>query len=98
MTQIMTLTKPQPRRPGELGVHSVDTFNLIVPDLAQAQSFYRAFGLDVREEGNSLGLFTHGHDHRWGRISEGPAKRLNYISFGAYAEDFARPACPAEAE
>ncbi len=87
MTQIITLTKPPPRRPGELGVHSVDAFNLVVPDLAQAQSFYGAFGLDVREEGNALGLFTHGHEHRWGRVTEGPAKRLNYVSFGAYAED-----------
>ena len=90
MTQIRTLAKQQPRRPGELGVHSVDTFNLIVPDLKQAEQFYRAFGLDVREEGGALSLYTVGHDHRWGRITEGPAKRLNYVSFGVYAEDVAR--------
>ncbi len=86
MTQIRSLA-PQPRRPGELGVHSVDHFNFVVPDLKQAQAFYTGFGLDVREEGNGLGLYTAGNDHRWGRVGEGPAKRLTYVSFGAYPED-----------
>ena len=58
MTQIMSV-KQQPRRPGELGVHSVDHFNFVVPDLKAAQKFYTDFGLDVREEGNALGLYTH---------------------------------------
>ena len=89
MTQIQSLT-PQPRRPGELGVHSVDHFNFIVPDLKQAQTFYTNFGLDVREEGNALGLYTAGHEHRWSRISEGVAKRLTYVSFGTYPEDLER--------
>ncbi len=89
MTQIMSHT-PQPRRPGELGVHSVDHFNFVVPDLKQAQKFYGDFGLDVREEGNSLGLYTIGHEHRWGRVREGGTKKLTYVSFGAYAEDIDR--------
>ena len=88
MTQITSLRQPQPKRPGELGVHSVDHFNFIVPDLKQAQTFYSDFGLDVREEGNSLGLYTAGHDHRWGRVGEGAGKKLTYLSFGAYPEDF----------
>ncbi len=71
MTQITSLTQPQRKRPGELGVHSVDHFNFVVPDLKQAQTFYTDFGLDVREEGNGLGLYTAGHDHRWGRVGEG---------------------------
>ena len=86
MTQIRSLAS-RPRRPGELGVHSVDHFNFVVPDLKLAQQFYTGFGLDVREEGNGLGIYTSGNDHRWGRINEGAAKRLTYISFGAYAED-----------
>jgi catechol 2,3-dioxygenase-like lactoylglutathione lyase family enzyme len=86
VTQIRSMA-PRPRRPGELGVHSVDHFNLTVPDLKLAQKFYSDFGLDVREEGNGLGLYTTGHDHRWGRIGEGPAKRLTYVSFGVYPED-----------
>ncbi len=86
MTQIMSVTQ-QPRRPGELGVHSVDHFNFVVPDLKAAQTFYTDFGLDVREEGNSLGLYTAGNDHRWGRVGEGGSKKLSYLSFGAYEED-----------
>ena len=88
MTQIRSLSQPRPRRPGELGVHSLDHFNFAVPDLKQAQKFYADFGLDVREEGNELGIYTHGQPHRWGRIAEGPAKKLSYLSFAAYAEDF----------
>ena len=88
MTAITSL-KPQIRRPGELGVHSVDHFNFAVPDLTQAASFYGAFGLDVREEGQALGLYTHGHAHRWGRVTEGGAKRFTYMSFGVFPEDLA---------
>ncbi len=39
MTQIRSMDA-RPRRPGELGVHSVDHFNFVVPDLKQAQTFY----------------------------------------------------------
>ena len=86
MTQIRSIAT-QPRRPGELGVHSVDHFSFAVPDLKQAQAFYTGFGLDVRDEGGALGLYTHGRDHRWGRVCEGPAKKLGHVSFGAYPED-----------
>ena len=97
MTQIMAFT-PQPRRPGELGVHSVDHFNFVVPDLKQAQKFYTDFGLDVREEGNGLGLYTAGHDHRWGRVGEGGSARSSpTCRSAAFPEDFDRPARPAEA-
>lgn len=78
------------RRPGELGVHSMDSFNLIVPDLAVAHRFYSAFGLEVREEGNNLGLYTAGNAHRWASISAGRQKRLNYLSFGVFEDDFDR--------
>ena len=86
MTQIKTMPV-RPRRPGELGVHSVDHFNFVVPDLKLARRFYTDFGLDVREEGNGLGLYTAGRDHRWGRVGEGGAKKLTYVSFGVYPED-----------
>ena len=86
MTQIRSMN-PAPRRPGALGVHSVDQFNFVVPDLKLAQNFYSSFGLDVREEGNSLSLYTHGHPHRWGSIGAASGKRLSHLSFGAYAED-----------
>ena len=46
MTAIRSAIKPT-RRPGELGVHSVDRFHFAVPDLAIAKNFYGEFGLDV---------------------------------------------------
>ena len=72
------------RRPGELGVHSMDSFNLMVPDLKIAQKFYSSFGLDVREEGNALGLYTTGSTHRWATISEGQRKHLKHLTFGVF--------------
>ncbi|MCB1339928.1 MAG: VOC family protein [Pseudooceanicola sp.] len=76
------------KRPGELGVHSLSEFNIQVPDLAKADTFYKAFGLDVREEGEGLGLYTFGNSHRWGRMTEGSLKKLNAISYGVFEEDF----------
>jgi catechol 2,3-dioxygenase len=89
MTQITDFIAPQ-RRAGELGVHSVDGFNLSVPNLTDASAFYAAFGLSVRNEQNGFGLYTEGHGHRWGGVSEGAAKKLSYISFGAFVDDFER--------
>ena len=36
------------RRSGELGVHSLDEFNLVVPDMKLAEMFYGEFGLELR--------------------------------------------------
>jgi len=90
MTQIRPLAQPVHRRPGELGVHSLDQFNFSVPDLEQARTFYSCFGLDVQEGGGRLNLHTQGHPHRWGSIVEGPRKKLQFISFGAFEDDLPR--------
>src|SRR5690242_3139515 len=90
MTQIRPLAQPVRRRPGELGVHSLDRFNFAVPELAAARNFYASFGLDVRERAGALDILTHGHAHRWGSVTEGPRKRLEFISFGAYDDDLPR--------
>jgi catechol 2,3-dioxygenase-like lactoylglutathione lyase family enzyme len=79
MTQIRSLTQPLSRRPGELGVHSLDHFNFSVPNAEDARRFYSSFGLDLREESGRLNLHTHGHPHRWGSIIEGPRKKLQFI-------------------
>jgi catechol 2,3-dioxygenase-like lactoylglutathione lyase family enzyme len=79
---------PTVKRPGELGVHSIDNFNMIVPDLKVAENFYKAFGLDVREKGGALGLYTFDSSQRWGSIREGSRKKLNFLSFGVFEEDF----------
>src|ERR1700683_4131223 len=89
MTQITGFIAPQ-RRAGELGVHSVDGFNITVPNLTCASAFYAAFGVKVCNEQNGFGLYTDGHGHRWGGVSEGAAKKLSYISFGAFEDDFER--------
>ena len=77
------------KRPGELGVHSMDTFKMFVPDWREAEGFYKTFGLDVREEGNSLGIYTFGSSQRWASLAEGRRKKLNLLSFGVFEEDFA---------
>jgi catechol 2,3-dioxygenase-like lactoylglutathione lyase family enzyme len=78
-----------PRRPNAVGAHSVNRFAFSVPAIAPAERFYRAFGLDVRGDGNRLDLYTHGHSHCWGSIfADGEPKRLQYLSFGAYEDDF----------
>ena len=90
MTQIRSMTQPVARRPGELGVHSLDHFNFVVPDVAQAEKFYGLFGLNTKEEDGKLALYTHGHPHRWGVVSEGPRKKFTYVSFGAFEDDITR--------
>src|SRR5437762_7611007 len=71
-----------------VSVHSVDEFAIGVPDLAEAERFYDAFGLRVRHEGDALGLYTQGHPHRWGRVYGGlPRKKLLWLTFGAYEQD-----------
>ena len=78
------------RRPGALGVHSIDHFALMVPDLKVAEHFYRNFGLDVREEEGGLSLYAYGQPHRWGRVVEGATKQLHHVSFGAFEDDMPR--------
>ena len=75
------------RRAPQLGVHSLDHFALTVPDLEEARDFYSAVGLDLRPEGNRLGIHSFGHAHRWGMLIEGRSKRLQHLSFGVFQED-----------
>jgi len=89
MTAIRGTIKPT-RRPGEVGVHSVDRFTFSVPDLAVAKNFYGEFGLEVDEDGDLLAMKTRGNPHVWVTIGEGPRKKLGHISFGAFDDDFDR--------
>jgi catechol 2,3-dioxygenase-like lactoylglutathione lyase family enzyme len=82
-------TKGTPRRDGVTAVHSLDRFAFSVPDLDVAERFYTQFGLDARKSGDRLDLYTYGHPHRWGSIYAGAGrKKLQYLSFGVYSEDF----------
>ena len=89
MTEIKGHIHPT-RRPGELGIHSVDHFQFVAPDLTVAQNFYSEFGLDVSERGNRLALATKGSPHIWGFVGEGPRKKHQHISFGAFEDDIDR--------
>lgn len=71
-------------------VHSIDEFSIGVPDLEEASRFYESFGLDVRREGDALGLYTVNHPHRWARVFGGvPRKKLLWLSMGANEDDLA---------
>jgi catechol 2,3-dioxygenase len=76
-----------PRRRGMVGVHSLDHFRLVVPDLRVAADFYARFGLSVEPAGAELTLSAAEMPHRWARLGEGTRKALDYLSFGAYPED-----------
>jgi catechol-2,3-dioxygenase len=79
------------KRPGELGVHSVDHVVYAVPDASAAEQFHKHFGLDVRQQRHGLDLFTFGHSHRWATIVDGgvKTKKLHHVSFGVFEEDVA---------
>ncbi|CAM5202645.1 hypothetical protein CDEF62S_00321 [Castellaniella defragrans] len=77
----------QSRQPGVLAAHSVHEFVFSVPDLEVARQFYSSFGLDVRDEGGSVALYTYGHPHRWGRVLQGPAKRILWVTWGIFEDD-----------
>lgn len=76
------------RREGVTAVHSVERIVFSVPEIAPAEAFYTAFGLEVKRAGQQLDLYTHGHPHCWMRVvANGKPKALQYLSFGIYAED-----------
>lgn len=71
----------------QAAVHSLDHFSICVPDLAVAAAFYQRFGLEVRGAGSEFALHASEASHRWGRVREGARKAIDYLSFGAFAED-----------
>ena len=73
MTAIRAAIKPT-RRPGELGVHSVDRFHFAVPDLAVAKTFYGEFGLEIDEKGGLLAMKTPGNSACLGHPGRGSAQ------------------------
>lgn len=78
---------PQGRRPGVLGVHSLDHFGMNVPDMEEAARFYGEFGLALQPGDNGLDLLTPGVAAPWASLQEGPAKALRHLSFGIFADD-----------
>jgi catechol 2,3-dioxygenase-like lactoylglutathione lyase family enzyme len=83
------LNKALDGSPRPLGVHSLDHYALDVPCLDTARDFYTSFGLDVRQEADTLVLRAFGDPHPWAYLHQGSRKKLRHIAFGAYAEDLA---------
>jgi catechol 2,3-dioxygenase-like lactoylglutathione lyase family enzyme len=73
-----------------LAVHSLDRFDVSVPDLEEAARFYTAFGLDVRRSADGLYLQTFETGHAVCRVARGERKKLLGLRFGIYAEDVSR--------
>jgi catechol 2,3-dioxygenase-like lactoylglutathione lyase family enzyme len=67
-----------------LGVHSIDHFTLVVPDLVEEAKFLTAFGLEVETQVDRLLLRTVGSNHVWGQILPGEKKKLAYVSMACY--------------
>jgi catechol 2,3-dioxygenase-like lactoylglutathione lyase family enzyme len=67
-----------------LGVHSIDHFTLVVPDLVDEAKFLTAFGLEVETQADQLLLRTAGSNHVWGQILVGEKKKLAYVSMACY--------------
>ena len=78
MTAIRGIVPPT-RRPGELGIHSLDHFHFDVPDLAVAKSFYAEFGLEIGEQRSEARPGTRGHPHRLGHDRRRPAQEASAI-------------------
>lgn len=93
------------RRAGVCGVHSLDRVVYTVPDLNEAEPFYRSFGLAVQRHAQHLDLLTQGSPHCWVSVFAAPGrKRLAYLRFGVDERDLptfaqriatAGVACPA---
>ncbi|MDB6061419.1 MAG: metapyrocatechase [Verrucomicrobiaceae bacterium] len=70
-------------------VHSLDHFAMDVPDLDEAMNFYRAFGLDARVDGDSVGLYAPNNSQRWAVLRKAVRKRLTGLCFRVYPSEIA---------
>lgn len=73
-----------------LAVHSVDHFVMTVPDLAEAKNYFELLGLEVKQEGDTLGLYCFGNLHRAGVLNQGAPKKLSGLCFGCFEADLPR--------
>lgn len=75
------------RRRDRLGVHSIGEFHMTVPSLEDAERFYSALGLRVSHEGQGLALRAAGSEHIYGRLSQGPRKRFDRLTFHCFEDE-----------
>lgn len=70
------------------GIHSINQFALQAPDLQEMSRFLQSFGLRIQQGVNGLLGRALGSEHVWVQILPGPGKRLLFMSFGCFAEDY----------
>lgn len=73
-----------------LAVHSLDRFDLSLPDLDEAERFYAAFGLNVLRSHDELLLSAHASEHKIFKVTQGGRKKFLGLTFGVYEEDLPR--------
>lgn len=56
-------------------------FGLEVPDLEEAERFYKTLGMTVRDHGAELALGCHGREQDEIVVCAGPRKRLHHVAF-----------------
>ena len=72
----------------QAAVHSIDRVVFTVPDIAEAEKFYTAFGLEVKRSGDQIDLYTQGNPHCWMTVlGNGKPKALQFLTFGIYQKD-----------
>ena len=78
------------RRPGELGVHSLDHFHFVVPGSGRRRRLSTdEFGLAVGEAAPPRARRA-GPAARLGHDRRGPRKKHQYVSFGVFEDDLDR--------
>lgn len=71
-------------------VQGLSGFGLEVPDLEEAEAFYKAFGLQSERRGDAVVLGSPGRDHEEGVLLKGARKRLHHVSFFIRPDDTER--------
>lgn len=67
-------------------VLGLNGFGLVVPDLAVAERFYTAFGLEKHAAGGGLAFSCRGRRNDEILLAQGPRKRLHHVSFHVLPE------------
>ncbi|CAG9271637.1 Metapyrocatechase [Paraburkholderia unamae] len=63
-------------------IRNIQHFSMSVPDLAIARVFYEDFGLETFERDGTLVCRCYGRDQDQVILTQGPRKRLTYVSYG----------------
>jgi catechol 2,3-dioxygenase-like lactoylglutathione lyase family enzyme len=70
-------------------IRNLQHLALAVPDLEAGRRFYETFGLEASTRGDRLALRCAGRDQDQILLTEGPGRRVHYLSFGTAAPDLA---------